>query len=174
MEPTILRSLFEDKDINFEVLVYPTTCSLTFWFYVDRVVFSLLASTHPVNWKHKLLILLFIYFSSAFVGLHFLSWFKGSNNWVNFLGNLISGCQATKDHNKDGTKDWRQRGSIQGCTSGGARRWLVLVQLSTPPSLCHSSCFLSCSFTILFPKVLSYKALLCPKNSYVCFYYDQL
>ena len=73
MEPTILRSLFEEKDINSEVLFYPTTCSLTFWFYVDRVVFSLLASTHPVNWKHKLLILLFIYFSSTFVGLHFLS-----------------------------------------------------------------------------------------------------
>jgi len=55
MEPTILRSLFEEKDINSKVLVYPTTCSLTFWVYVDRVVFLLLASIHPINCKHRLL-----------------------------------------------------------------------------------------------------------------------
>ena len=66
MEPTILRSLFEDKDINFEVLVYPTTCSLTFWFYVDRVVFLLLASIHPINCKHRLLLILLFLFSYFF------------------------------------------------------------------------------------------------------------
>jgi len=130
---------------------------------VDRVVFLLLASIHPINCKHRLLILLFIYFSSASVGLHFLSWFNGSNNWVNFLVNLISGCQATNDHNKDGTEDSRQRGSTQGCTSGGARRWPVLVQPSTPPSLYHSSCFLSGSFTIIFPKFCHIKHYCVPK-----------